>query len=265
VRCIRQENKGVPAARNAGIREAKGKFIVFLDADDRLLPPALELGVALLTACPDYAFISGHNKMISSDGSPLMTPSRPHILSDHYGALLRANYIGCPASVIYRREVFDTVGVFNTKLKNCEDYDLYLRIARSFPVYCHNITVAEYRKHGANKSSNLERMLEHLIIVLESQRVHVKGNRRYEKFLADGLRRYRTTYQCEQLVSAVRHHVRVGDRKRAALLAVKLLCYHPKGFFEHTRRKLKKGVEGLGRTESDKSQVAIFRKFLFKF
>src|SRR5215217_8140206 len=59
VRCIRQNNQGLAAARNSGIRESKGSYLVFLDADDRLLPEALEAGVKCLKAYPDGAFVFG--------------------------------------------------------------------------------------------------------------------------------------------------------------------------------------------------------------
>src|ERR671912_965329 len=58
VRYIRQENQGLAGARNAGIRRSNGSYLVFLDADDRLLPEALEVGLEHLNAHPECAFVS---------------------------------------------------------------------------------------------------------------------------------------------------------------------------------------------------------------
>src|SRR5918997_500688 len=55
VRYIRQENQGLAGARNAGIRRSNGSFLVFLDADDRLLPRALEAGLKALKEHPECA------------------------------------------------------------------------------------------------------------------------------------------------------------------------------------------------------------------
>src|SRR5918993_1194548 len=45
VRCIRQDNQGLPASRNIGFQESRGSYLLFLDSDDRLLPNALQVGV----------------------------------------------------------------------------------------------------------------------------------------------------------------------------------------------------------------------------
>ena len=108
VRYIFQENQGLPGARNTGIRESRGTYLVFLDADDRLLPEALQTGVEQLHAHPGCAFASGHHHHIRVDGSPFgKAPAQPPIGADPYRALLLQNYIGMHASVIYRRAIFD--------------------------------------------------------------------------------------------------------------------------------------------------------------
>ena len=76
VRYIFQENQGLPGARNTGIRESRGTYLVFLDADDRLLPDALQTGVDQLHAHPECAFASGHHYHIRVDGSPFAQGSR---------------------------------------------------------------------------------------------------------------------------------------------------------------------------------------------
>lgn len=176
VRCVRQNNRGLSAARNTGIRRSTGDHLVFLDADDRLLPGAVAAGFGFLQAHPGCVCVSGHYRTIARNGSVLSEPVQEPINDDHYAELLRGNYIAMHATVMYRRAVFAAVGEFDESLRMCEDYDLYLRIARAFPICRHAEVVAEYRMHGANMSSDSARMLRQVLAVLRAQRPHVGEN-----------------------------------------------------------------------------------------
>jgi glycosyltransferase involved in cell wall biosynthesis len=171
---IRQENSGVSAARNAGLKQSRGEYLVFLDADDRLLPNALEIGVDCLRQHRDCAFASGHCRLIVADGSLLAEPEQPHVPSEHYLELLRGNYIWCPGSVIYRRSTFDSVHGFDPSLSPGADYDLYLRITRNSPVFCHNQFVADYRLHSSSMSADHSLMLREALKALDTQWDYVK-------------------------------------------------------------------------------------------
>jgi glycosyltransferase involved in cell wall biosynthesis len=185
VHYIRQENSGLSAARNTGLKQSRGEYLVFLDADDRLLPKALEIGVDSLRQHPACAFASGYCRIIAADGM-LLDERKPHrISSEPYLEFLRGNYIWCPASVIYRRSTFDLVNGFDPLLGACEDYELYLRITRSSPVICHNQFVADYRFHGSNMSVDHSRMLREALKVLDMQWDFVKGDgQRTDAFMA---------------------------------------------------------------------------------
>src|SRR5262249_57623376 len=80
---------------------------------------------------------------------------------DVYAELLRQCFIWCPATVMYVRACLQANTRLNQSahLKGTEDYDLYLRLARDFPCYCHNRIVAEYRVHTGSMSANSSLML----------------------------------------------------------------------------------------------------------
>jgi glycosyltransferase involved in cell wall biosynthesis len=212
VRLVRQENNGLAAARNRGLAEGEGEYVVFLDADDRLLPDALEVGVRELEAHPDCAFVSGHCTLIAHEGSHLTTPSQLCVDEDHYLKLLQICYIWAPASVIYRRTVFDSVGGFDSSVSAAADYDLYLRIARRYPVRCHEQAVVEYRQHDTNTSRDHELMLRSVLAVLDSQRRYVDGNECYERAHNRGVSYYDDYYgglaRRQRLVGRIRETVR---------------------------------------------------------
>jgi glycosyltransferase involved in cell wall biosynthesis len=239
VRCIRQQNQGLSAARNTGIRESEGEFLVFLDADDRLTPKALESGVQHLRQCPSAAFVAGKHRNISIDGSPLPTMQRPHIDRDHYVELLRANYIGCPASVMYRRVVFDDVHGFDTTVNPASDYDLYLRIARKFATSCHTDIVAEYRVHGDSMSNNHQLMSNHIARVLQSQLKEVSGNRRHEEACRTGIKFYQHHYRVTMLIDRMRSSARKEDWRGALWNMLLLVWFDPRELEEALRRKVR--------------------------
>lgn len=237
VRCLRQKNYGLSAARNAGLQASRGSFVIFLDADDRLLPDAIETGLKKLDEFPECAFTYGHAKSIAADGSPIASRQRPCVEKDHYLHLLRDNYIYNPAMVMYRRAVFDSIGGFDPAVNPAADYDLYLRIARKFRIRCHDKAVVEYRQHGANMSGNAALMLRHTLSVLGGQRKYVSGYKKFRQAYRSGMKHWRYFYG-EHLVNEVRAYVRAGQWRQAARGMRTLLKFHPQAFFKHGLRKL---------------------------
>ena len=165
-----QPNAGLSAARNAGIKMSNGFFLVFLDADDILYPNAVETNVLLLLKNPSWAFVSGGHDKVDEWLYPLEDADGSDVVeANHYLSLLKGNYIGMHAAVMYRRRVFDQFQ-YDRTLKACEDYDLYLKIARKYPVGCHTSRIAAYRRHGQNMSRDHIRMLKQVLFVHARQK-----------------------------------------------------------------------------------------------
>ncbi len=177
VQCIRQRNLGLPTARNVGLHASTGEFLVFLDADDRLLPTALATGVQGLLARPDCAFVYGFCDIIDHAGVRGPTLAHPVIEQNHYRALFERNYIWTPGAVMFRRAVFAQVGGFDQMLvSGCEDLDLYMRMTKHCAIQCHGQVTAEYRKHRASMSANAARMLRALDDLFRKHLQEVSGD-----------------------------------------------------------------------------------------
>ncbi len=228
VRYIRQENQGLAAARNTGMRHSNGSYLVFLDADDRLLAQALETGLAALNSHPECAFVAGHCRFIAATGAPLPTPHPPHIEQEHYAELLRKNYIWMPGVVMYRRAVFQSVSGFDQAVDACADYALYLQIARDFPIYCHDTVVAEYRQHGTNMTRNAGLMLSAAVDVLRCHWQYVQDKPHYVEAYKSGMAFWQALYG-QPLLEEVRGQLAEHQWQRALPGLWVLLGYYPRG------------------------------------
>lgn len=132
VRYFYQENQGISGARNTGIKNARGDYIAFLDSDDYWCPDKLEKQMSLAEEHPEYGLLASCCASIRTDGSFRESNRRGKsgwVLKD----LFQANFIRTSSAVI-RRDCFNRVGLFDEKLKESEEYDLWLRVAAVYPV-----------------------------------------------------------------------------------------------------------------------------------
>ena len=131
---IFQENRGVGTARNRGIAEAKGELISFLDSDDLWKRDKLSIQTDLMKS-QKGVMISFTDEIWIRKGVRV-NPMKKH--QKHSGRIYEKCLPLCiisPSSVMIRRELFDTVGLFDETLSVCEDYDLWLRISSRYPVF----------------------------------------------------------------------------------------------------------------------------------
>ena len=156
VRYACQEASGTPSSpRNRGIRETSAPLVSFLDDDDIWLPGKLALQVELLDTEPDVAFTFGQVRQFGAEKNiwpDLRLPDRPS-----FDQLLAENFVPL-STVMVRRSVVESVGMFNEELSIAEDYELWLRLALQAPMRAVPDILCRYRVHpgGVTRTSTKE-------------------------------------------------------------------------------------------------------------
>jgi glycosyltransferase involved in cell wall biosynthesis len=149
IRSIRHEtNKKLPQALNTGHAAAKGDYLMWTSDDNRLLPAAIEELTRFLEQHPTVGLVYADSVLIDEAGRYLRNyPAHPA------SALAYMNAIG--PCFLYRRDVYETIGAYNTNLFLAEDYDYWLRIYRKFEVGWLHQTLYEYRWHGQSLTNTV--------------------------------------------------------------------------------------------------------------
>jgi glycosyltransferase involved in cell wall biosynthesis len=173
VTVISQPQRGLAAARNRGLAESRGSFVVFLDADDRLLPEALRANLEQLAGHPSCALAAGHCRIIDGGGGVVAEYPQRVASGDLYLELAKGNFIAMPGTVMYRRSAVEKLGGFDSSVDAAADYDLYLRVALHFGIVVHASLIGEYRWHGGNMSNDPALMLAATLRVMRRNRRHL--------------------------------------------------------------------------------------------
>ncbi|RPI77353.1 MAG: glycosyltransferase family 2 protein [Desulfobacteraceae bacterium] len=127
-------NRGVSAARNAGIRAAQAPFLAFLDSDDYWFPQKLEKQVVFFQTHPEAL-------ICQTDEIWIRNQRRVNPWNKHHkpsGDIFEPSLERClvsPSAVMLKKRLLDEIGLFDESLVVCEDYDLWLRTACRYPIY----------------------------------------------------------------------------------------------------------------------------------
>jgi glycosyltransferase involved in cell wall biosynthesis len=160
VRYVWQENQGKAGARNAAVEFAEGELLAFCDSDDCWLPDRLDRQVRALDERPELGMVHGQVALMNEAERPLPEETDAHRAlfteAHRHGATYAGYAMNCrclSSTVLMRRDVFDTIGLYDRRLL-IEDYDLYLRLVLDFPVeFMDGAPFARYRVHEGQTTS----------------------------------------------------------------------------------------------------------------
>lgn len=161
VRYIYQENRGLSAARNTGIRAATGDWIGFLDADDQWHRQMIE---TLLAAVQTDGSVAAVGSPFAAEMPEVLPPNPPMRTLSVADFLVSTPISG--SSTLVRRDCFNVAGFFNEALTSVEDRDMWLRLVARYRVIQVLSPCWTYRRHTGQMTRNADRMLDNYRRVL---------------------------------------------------------------------------------------------------
>ncbi|WP_293128815.1 glycosyltransferase [Microcoleus sp. bin38.metabat.b11b12b14.051] len=170
IRYIHQENRGVAAARNRGIQEAKGEFIAFLDQDDFFFPDKLAAQIALFRQQPSLGIVNSGWRIVNQQGE-IISNIKPW---EYFPKLDLETWVVqmpvLPSAMMFARQWLEIAGGFNSEFDSVDDSDLMLRLAvlGCEAAWLPQITVS-YRQHDQNVSIKKALKQANLFIALKQQ------------------------------------------------------------------------------------------------
>lgn len=160
VKYIKIENSGGPAKpRNIGIRQAKGKYIAFVDDDDLWLPDKLEKQVAILENNPDFGLVHGCCEIIDENGilqnAIVGRPGTPEVKHGDVAMRMMGNWTVMMPIPLVRLEIIKSVGFFNEIIPPAlEDIEYWTRCSFAGKFFYLDEPLVQYRVHAKNISKD---------------------------------------------------------------------------------------------------------------
>lgn len=159
---IKQDNRGLPAARNTAVQASTSEFLALLDADDLWMPCRLSESVKILEERPQAGLSYGQVAVIDPEGRTLRTfEGNPRHAEGRIASYIYMREITLPCpSMTFRRSCIDEVGYFDETMRATEDRDLWLRIALRHEVAFVPKMLASYRVSPNSMSNDSQRMFQ---------------------------------------------------------------------------------------------------------
>ena len=220
---------GAQRARNTGIAHASGKYLAFLDDDDEWLPTKLAKQAAVLDSDPIIGMCYCNSMVVNENFNPpkvITDKAGKFVTSASYADMLRCDNVGSTSKAMIRENVFETVGGFDESLPARQDYEMWVRISKSFAIRGIDEMLVKYHISGGNGqiSKNWDNCIDG----------HTKL---YLKYKSDIDRDPRARFNI--FFYLAHYHRMKGNTFKALILYAKSFFVSPAGFWEMARIKLR--------------------------
>lgn len=163
---LRQANQGMAGARNTGLRQAQGEFVVFLDDDDLLEPEFMQTCLEIVRQDPALAGVYVHNYYVDADSQRMLMIAGTTVpRQQFYRRLLEGGFFP-PVAAFTRLAIVREVGLFDAALEGEADRDLWLRIAQRYEMQGIPQPLVSYRMHVGGRSNDMNHMFQDCLRVL---------------------------------------------------------------------------------------------------